>query len=118
MSSNAAGPYKPTSPTPLQLAAAFCFLGSLLLALAVVCSACAHTPEQAQQQLTANEALSNSIVAIRDTLRVAPPPLSNIAEILGAIALAGLGVWNTYLHRQVAEVRNGNSKPPAQKPQP
>ncbi len=116
MASNVTGPYKPTSPAPLQVAAVFCFLCSLLLALAGVCPACAHTPEQAKQQLIANEALSNSIVTIRDNLRVAPPPVSNVAEILGAIALAGLGVWNTYLHRQVSEVRNGNAKPAPPKP--
>ena len=93
---------------PVQAAATFAFLAAILLGLSALLSACAWSPERAQRQLTVNAGYSNAIVEITRAGQLAPPPANYLIETLGAIALAGLGVWSSYLHRQVVQVRNGN----------
>lgn len=96
------------SAWPVQAAATFCFLAAILLGLSALLSACAWSPDRAQRQIETNNAYSNAVVVATQSARYVPPPANYLIETLGAIALAGLGVWNSYLHRQVVQVRNGN----------
>ncbi len=109
--------HQPTHPAPLFVAAAFAFFCSILLTIAFATASCASSPLQAQRQLDTNLAISNQVVQAIQASRTVPTPVTPVIEILGAIALAGLGVWNSYLHNQVAQVKSQNGKlPPAQNP--
>ncbi len=99
----------------IHLVTGFCALMSLLLGLSLLTLACAHTPQQAQHLLQTSDTLSNVVASVRDNPAVRSSPLNPAIEALCALAIAGLGVWNTYLHRQVSQAKNGSgsAQPPA-----
>jgi hypothetical protein len=109
---------RPTHPAPLALAAVFWFCCAILCAVSFVLTSCASTPAAAQRQLELNAGYSNQVARIMQAASAAPTPVTPVIELLGAVALAGLGVWNTYLHNQVTQVKNGNAKTLQGAPQP
>ncbi len=99
-------------PCNWGLVTGFCLLMSLLLTISLVCLACAHTPQQAQRYLGTSDTLSNVVATVRDNPAVRTSPAGPAIEALCALAIAGLGVWNTYLHRQVSQAKNGSGSAP------
>jgi hypothetical protein len=103
-------PQKPTNPAPLMLAATFWFFCAILLMLSFVLCSCVSKPSEAERQLTQNGLYSNAIVRIIQGAEAVPTPVTPVVELLGAIALTGLGIWKSYLHNQITQVKNGNGK--------
>ena len=70
-------------------------------------SSCASTPKGLNREQQLYLSTSNAIVAVRELVPYAPPPLSGIAE--GALALGGalMAVWASHLHRSLRDIQNG-----------
>src|SRR5512143_4185783 len=92
---------RPRHPCDYGLVTGFCFLTALVLLIGALSLACAHSPEQAQASLTTSDTISNVVASVRDNPVIRATPTGPIIEALCALAIAGLGVWNGYLHRQV-----------------
>jgi hypothetical protein len=119
----------PTRPQLSQLASgasrrgkALVILALLAIVLALVCLAvgCSTTQSGLDREQHLYSIATNAVAAVEKRVVPAlPPPVASIAEPLLALAAAGLAAWNTWQHKQIRGLQNGqNGKSIAVAPAP
>jgi hypothetical protein len=100
---------------------ALVIIALLAVVLALICLAagCSTTQRGLEREQHLYSMGTNAVAVLERVVPVLPAPVNSIAEPLLALATAGLAAWNTWQHRQIRTLQNGqNGKSVAVAPAP
>jgi hypothetical protein len=100
---------------------ALVIIALLAVVLALVCFAvgCSTTQRGLEREQHLYSMGTNAVAVLERVVPVLPAPVNSLAEPLLALATAGLAAWNTWQHRQIRSLQNGqNGKSVAVAPAP